>query len=176
MTDSFHHKHPYLTVLILLIILLVVSDFVRDITGLGRPHHRYSGYGGHHYGEHYRGGSHHGGSAMACGRGDAPFVAGHLLMGRGGDGGTAVSDADWQQFVNDEIRPRLPRGFSVFHIDGYSGDGDGGFYSEQSVMLYLLHDGSERDTLEAIGDAYREKFNRGFVLHAENFSCVRFDR
>ena len=31
MSDPFHHKHPYLTVIVLLIILLVVSKFFRHV-------------------------------------------------------------------------------------------------------------------------------------------------
>ena len=33
MSDPFHHKHPYLTVIVLLIILLVISKFFQACSG-----------------------------------------------------------------------------------------------------------------------------------------------
>ena len=35
MSDPFHHKHPYLTVIVLLIILLVISKFFQACSGPG---------------------------------------------------------------------------------------------------------------------------------------------
>lgn len=226
MSEPFHHKHPYLTVLILLIMLLIVTDFFTDL--FGRDDHRHAHHGpGYHYGYHHGQSMghdwHHGGpvhpqaprnhfsfgmdmphwmvpmlhekgwvSPSPMESGFAPhtgpeiaftclddlqnWAESRLIMGQGADGGTAVSEADWQAFVEAEIRPRLPLGFTVLDAAGHWGDGAGGFFPEPAKVLVLLHDGSGRDTVTAIGAAYLETFDRNFVLRADSPACVRFNR
>ena len=198
MSDPFHHKHPYLTVIMLLIILLVVSEF---FSSMFWPRHNYDHHYGHRYGGDY--GHHHryhGGGAYDRDEGPRwrnlrrhPFAEGkpyhmrrvcrdgmqrwtesRLYLGRGADGGVMVSDADWAQFVQEIIRPRLPLGFTVVETSGYWGEASGAFHAEQTQMLILLHDGSKDKALNEITAAYKTRYERNIVLRTDSPECVAF--
>ena len=95
-------------------------------------------------------------------------------MGRGGDGGDAVYDTEWAQFVQEVIRPRLPLGFTVVDTSGYWGEASGAFHTEQTQMLILLHDGRKDEALDEIITAYKDRFERNIVLRTDSHECVAF--
>ena len=197
MSDPFHHKHPYLTVIVLLIILLVISKFFSGMFWPRSHHdhhynHQFSGNHGHphrydglhdraEYGPRWRNWAHHhfaeGMSApvmQVCRDGMQHWTESRLFLGRGSDGGVAVSDADWAQFVQEVIRPRLPLGFTVVATSGYWGEASGAFHAEQTQMLILLHDGSKDDALDEISAAYKDRYERNIVLRTDSLECVDF--
>ena len=130
---------------------------------------RWRNHGGHHF-DH--GKPPH--KMQVCRDGMQPWVESRLFMGRGGDGGVAVSDADWAQFVQEVIRPRLPLGFTVVDTSGYWGEASGAFHTEQTQMLILLHDGSKDDELNDITAAYKARYDRNIVLRTDSPECVDF--
>jgi hypothetical protein len=187
MAEPFHHKHPYLTVLILLIILLVVTESITDWLGYRHYHGRDgSSYHGQHddghgrdwrdWARHHFDGDHKKGKIRGgeCQEGMDRWAESLLFLGRGSETGNVVSDADWQQFRDSEIRTRFPDGFTVLDADGHWGAGSGASYSEQTKILLLLHDGSEYDIVDEIGDAYIEKFGQESAIRVDSFVCLKF--
>lgn len=106
---------------------------------------------------------------------DQRWLETKLAMGRSVYGqGEVVSDADWKDFIETEVTPRLPDGYSVVDIMGHGRGEDGMDEPERSIMLLLVHDGSKREALHEIAAAWRERFNQNTVLYFETPSCVAF--
>jgi hypothetical protein len=182
MADPFHHKHPYLTVLMVLVTLLVVTDFISDWLWRDRHHD------GFRYGPVWHEWARQNLSGKdadefenkplkrgaKCGDGLDRWAETRLFMGRGSEGGQVVSDDDFEQFLDNEIRTRFPDGFTVLDAGGHWGSEDGKRYSEQTKLLLLLHDGSKYDTVDEIGEEYLEQFDQSSVLRADGFACVKF--
>jgi hypothetical protein len=114
--------------------------------------------------------------AAACSAGLHPAATAELFFGRNIGQTTAVSDQDWQSFVDREITPRFPDGLSVFDVYGqYRGPG-GEFVREPTKALLLVFSGTseERDRIHAIRDAYRDQFRQESVMLLEQSACVSF--
>ena len=109
-----------------------------------------------------------------CGDDTEIWIESRLFMGRGGDGGDAVSDTEWAHFVQEVIRPLLPLGFTVVDTSGYWGEASGAFHTEQTQMLILLHDGRKDEALDEIITAYKDRFERNIVLRTDSHECVAF--
>ena len=104
------------------------------------------------------------------------WVETRLYMGRETDGDKLdVSDADWNRFLDAEIRTRLPDGFSVADVYGFSSV-DNPNHEKWTKVLILLHDGSDekRAVLDEITDAFLEQTNQRWVLRSEKVACVEF--
>ena len=104
------------------------------------------------------------------------WIETRIFMGRDIDGDRlGVSEADWRDFLDSEIRTRLPDGFSVADVYGYSA-ADNPNHQKWTKVLILLHDGSEgkRAALDGIADAYLARFEKNAILRTDAFSCVEF--
>ena len=100
-----------------------------------------------------------------------------LYFGRSTPAGGSVSDADWRAFVDAEVAPRFPAGFSV--IDGTGAWRDtvtGETIREANKALTILHPGTAQDdaALGEISAAYIARFDQQAVLRADQASCVQF--
>ena len=85
-----------------------------------------------------------------------------------------VSDADWTQFVDNEITPRFPAGLSVSDVYGQWRSPQGQFEREQTKALFLVLTGSsaERQSLDLVRDAYKQRFHQNSVMLVEQQACV----
>ncbi len=99
-----------------------------------------------------------------------------LFFGRNITGVEGVTDAAWQNFLDQEVTPRFPDGLSVFDADGQWRSPNGGITRERSKALLIVlptEDGA-REKIEAIRLAYKVKFYQDSVLVIYSNSCVGF--
>lgn len=86
------------------------------------------------------------------------------------DGGT-VSDAEWEEFLEAEVTPRFPDGFTVFGGDGQFKDSTGRIVREKSRVLVLFYPKKLRETvspkIDEIRAAYKKKYNQESVLRMD---------
>jgi hypothetical protein len=113
--------------------------------------------------------------ARTCPAGLKAMVSAELYFGRAIPGGGAVSEADWQRFVDEEITPRFPDGLTVQDALGQWKD-QSGIVREASKRLFVVVPGSPSDAakLEAIRTAYRVRFRQEAVLLVETPACGAF--
>ena len=104
------------------------------------------------------------------------WIQTRIYMGRDVDRNRlGVSEAEWNSFLDDEIRTRLPDGFSVEDVYGYSAV-DNPDHQKWTKVLILLHDGSEAKltALDEIKAAYLGRFPQQAVLRSDSVACVEF--
>lgn len=112
----------------------------------------------------------------ACPGGLHRAVTAELYFGRDIRGAGEVSDADWTQFVDNEITPRFPAGLSVSDVYGQWRTPKGQFEREQTKALFLVLAGTaaERQSLDLVRDAYKQRFHQDSVMLVEQQACVAF--
>ena len=110
-----------------------------------------------------------------CLPGLMPSAQAQLFFGRNA-AGREVTDAEWQRFVDEEVTPRFPDGFSVVDVDGQYRNSTGTIVRERSKQLIVITRRAAEDTtkLNAIRDAYKRRFNQESVLLAEFPICAGF--
>jgi hypothetical protein len=113
--------------------------------------------------------------AHTCPTGLKPMTSAELYFGLLIPGGGAVSEVDWQRFVDDEITPRFPDGLTITDAKGQWKDRTG-IVREPSKRLFVVIAGERAETvkLEAIRAAYRARFRQDAVLLVETPVCGAF--
>ncbi|MGH3899221.1 MAG: DUF3574 domain-containing protein [Pseudonocardiaceae bacterium] len=119
-------------------------------------------------------------AAPACGIGaTAPYVRTELYFGKSIPGGGTVPDAAFAQFLDQEVTPRFPAGFTVVPARGQYRQANGVITHEASDMMILFYprdsasDASEK--IDEIRAAYDKTFRQESVLREdEQPSCVSF--
>jgi hypothetical protein len=109
-----------------------------------------------------------------------PWLRQELFFGTAKPDGTAVSEAEWQAFLDREITPRFPDGLTVLTGYGQFQADDGTLIQERSMLLILLvppdaaADSGRR--IEEIRTAYEQQFRQQSVLRADHSGpvCVSF--
>jgi hypothetical protein len=109
-----------------------------------------------------------------CAPGLKRMVQAQLFFGRNVMGRDMVSDEEWRRFLDEEVSPRFPAGFSVSDIDGQYRNAGGGIVRERSKELLIVGSGGEETKLNAIRDAYKRRFNQESVLLVESPVCAAF--
>jgi hypothetical protein len=86
-----------------------------------------------------------------------------------------VPDEQWQAFINEQIVPRFPQGFTVVPAEGRWFQ-DGQTRTEPSRIVVILHPKSSQSDLkiDEIARAYARQFNQDAVLRADAMSRVTF--
>lgn len=115
-------------------------------------------------------------TVSSCKVGDA-MVETQLFFGLSKPTGGVVSQQQWQGFVDREIVPRFPEGFSVIDGAGFWRDGTTKrTISEKSKVVVRLHPPSaEADAaITDIIDAYKKKFDQEAVLRVDRATCAQF--
>jgi Protein of unknown function (DUF3574) len=99
-----------------------------------------------------------------------------LFFGLRKPNGTEVNNAEFQQFLDREVTPRFPNGFTVISGRGQFKDNRGDIFQERSRLLILLYPiaASSNQQIERIRTAYIKAFQQQSVLRADNLSCVAF--
>jgi hypothetical protein len=112
----------------------------------------------------------------ACPGGLHRAVTAELYFGRDIRGVGEVSEADWTQFVDAEVTPRFPAGLSVNDVYGQWRSPKGQFEHEQTKALFLVLAGTaaERQSLDLVRDAYKQRFHQTSVMLVEQQACVAF--
>ncbi|HWL86778.1 MAG TPA: DUF3574 domain-containing protein, partial [Polyangiaceae bacterium] len=87
-----------------------------------------------------------------------------------------VTQAQFQNFVDTEITPRFPDGFSIIDVLGQFQTANGTIEKEPSKLLIVFNDGSKTpsDKLEALRNKYKQLFQQESVLRTDSPMCVAF--
>ena len=110
---------------------------------------------------------------------DEPWLRTELFFGTARPDGTAVTEAQWNAFLDEEITPRFPDGLTVQTGRGQWFDGET-IVEERSKILVLLYPqefASESSAeIEAIRAAYEAAFQQQSVLRSDDSRpvCVSF--
>ena len=120
----------------------------------------------------------HGGSAALhrCPSGQTRATTAELVFGRNIGQTLGVSDADWRKFLDEDVTPRFPEGFSVMDVQGQWRASNGVLIHEPSKVVYLILDGGPDDPAKIanIRDAYKRRFKQEAVLLVTKQACVSF--
>ena len=113
---------------------------------------------------------------LTCPAGAEGWARTELYFGLSRPDGPAISDAEFQGFVDGEVTPRFPDGLTLLAGAGQWRGDDGAIVKEDSRVLVLLHpEAPDVDrALEAIRGAYIEQFDQESVLRVDGASCVSF--
>jgi hypothetical protein len=86
----------------------------------------------------------------------------------------SVSELDWQIFLRDEVTKRFPNGLTVWQAEGQWQNPVGSIDREQSKVLLLVHGdtAAERQSVQAVIQAYRKAFDQESVLWESSRVCV----
>lgn len=98
----------------------------------------------------------------------APQVVTTLYFGLGLQDGSVLPETAWNEFVEKEIVPRFPDGFSIQPADGHW-EHEGKPVHEPSRLLILVHPTSAAidQKLEALRTIYSQKFQQDSVLRID---------
>jgi hypothetical protein len=106
-----------------------------------------------------------------------PQEVAELLFGRKIGGRVAVSEAAWARFVDREITPRFPDGFSVVDARGQWRDKEHNrVVHEPSKLVEIVLPGTPEDEqrLAEIAAAYKKRFRQQSVAIIVRGACVAF--
>jgi hypothetical protein len=116
-------------------------------------------------------------AAPACPGGAEPQLRAELIFGRSLKSGGTVAAAAWRRFVDEEITPRFPDGFTVLDGRGqWRKPGEARIIREPAkVLLVAMPDGPERRArLAEVAEAYKRIFAQDSVVTLLTPSCVSF--
>lgn len=105
-----------------------------------------------------------------------PAVETQLYFGLSKKGGV-VTSREWQRFVEREVTPRFPQGYSIADVRGaWLSEETKRTISEDSKLLIRVHDGAPTDNaaIDAIIDAYKRAFAQESVMRVDQSICVAF--
>ncbi|KAB2847959.1 MAG: DUF3574 domain-containing protein [Hyphomicrobiaceae bacterium] len=112
-------------------------------------------------------------AGLACPLKAKPMVRLELLFGLSRPHGPVITDAEWQAFLDAEVTPRFPDGFTVLSGYGQYRDSAGRIVQEGARMLVVWHAPADRNgDIEAIREAYKARFTQESVLRADGSNCV----
>ena len=112
----------------------------------------------------------------ACQAGAKPMLTAELLLGRK-MGGRIITRQAWRRFLDQEVTPRFPDGFTVFDAAGQWRDRvRGEIIREPSrVLLIALPDTpGNRKRLRLVAEAYKKRFRQQSVGTILRPGCVSF--
>ncbi|WP_438000525.1 DUF3574 domain-containing protein [Sorangium sp. So ce185] len=106
----------------------------------------------------------------------APMIRTELFFGMDRFDAPDVTQEEWQQFVDTVVTPRFRDGLTQFDVDGQYLATTEELIREDSRLIMLLHDGSQAasDSIEAIREEYKARFDQESVLRIDEPVCVDF--
>ena len=106
-----------------------------------------------------------------------PYVQTTLVFGLAKPGG-AVTEAEWQYFVDSYVTPRYRQGLTIIDTDGQWMMQTGEVIKEDSMIIILLYDAksqAENDkNIEFIINTYKKLFQQEAVLRIDTAAGVSF--
>ncbi len=108
--------------------------------------------------------------------GSEPMMRTELFLGLRKPNGTTVNNAEFQQFLDREITPRFPDGFTLLTGQGQFKNARGVILAERTQLLILLYPVATTSSqqIEQIRQAYTSAFQQQSVLRADELSCASF--
>ncbi len=100
-----------------------------------------------------------------------------LYFGSQKPNGSAVTEAEFEQFVDDVITPRFPDGLTLLTGYGQFRNAANVIVEEQSfvlILLYPLDDKTASSEIEEIRTAYKKQFDQESVLRVDSLQRVSF--
>jgi hypothetical protein len=115
-------------------------------------------------------------AVQSCPAGQSRATTAELVFGRNIGERLGVSDDDWRQFLDQDVTPRFPDGFSVMDVQGQWRASNGVLIKEPSKVIYLILDGGPDDPakISGIREAYKRRFKQEAVLLVTKAACVSF--
>jgi Protein of unknown function (DUF3574) len=113
----------------------------------------------------------------SCAIGDTALVREVLYFGRNRPGGGAVTDEEWQSFLDQVLTPRFPAGLTVVAATGQWKGKSGLVEQERSEVVTVFHSGDEaarRAIMEVVAE-YKRRFRQEAVLRERIPTCARFE-
>ncbi|AUX30540.1 MULTISPECIES: DUF3574 domain-containing protein [Sorangium] len=106
----------------------------------------------------------------------APMIRTELFFGMDRFDEPDVTQEEWQEFVDTVVTPRFRDGLTQFDVDGQYLATTEELIREDSRLIMLLHDGSQAasDSIEAIREDYKARFDQESVLRIDEPVCVDF--
>lgn len=105
-----------------------------------------------------------------------PVTRTELFLGLRKPNGMEVNNAEFQRFLDREVTPRFPDGFTLLTGNGQFKNTRGVILKERSHLLILLYpvaiDSSQK--IEQIRKAYMTAFQQQSVLRADELACASF--
>jgi len=114
---------------------------------------------------------------LVCQASAKPGVVAELFLGRNIGERLGVSDTAFRGFLDQEVTPRFPDGFSVVDAKGQYRDQEKSAITREpsKVLVIAIPDGAASDPrLAAIADAYKARFKQQSVLTTVRAACVGF--
>jgi hypothetical protein len=109
-----------------------------------------------------------------CPPGLEPVTTADLYFGRNVGAQEGVTDADWQRFVETDIAPRFPDGFTISDAVGAWQGNDGKPVRERTKRLSIVLKGGDQPKLEALRAVYKARFRQDSVMLVETAGCAGF--
>jgi hypothetical protein len=115
-------------------------------------------------------------ATLNCAAGEHREINEMLYFGRDIMSKGEVSAEQWQQFVDEVVTPRFPRGLSVWPVYGQWKMADGIIIQENSFALNVLHrnDAASNTAIVEIMETYKSRFQQEAVLRVKGSACVSF--
>jgi hypothetical protein len=115
-------------------------------------------------------------AAPSCPAGQEYLHTAQLFFGRNIGDKPGVSEDDFRKFVDDELTPRFPNGLTILDGGGqWRGEGDRLIREAAKVVLVVLPgQGEASKRIEAVRNAYKQKFHQDSVLLVTQAACVSF--
>jgi hypothetical protein len=114
--------------------------------------------------------------APACPAGQEPMRTAQLFFGRNIGDRPAVSQEDFQRFLDEVVTPRFPTGLTVLEGGGQWKGAENVLIREASkVVVLVIPKGEGRmRKVEEIRKAYKDRFGQESVLLVTQEACVAF--
>lgn len=114
--------------------------------------------------------------AEACPAGQERLRTAQLFFGRDIDGKASVTDAQFRDFMDNELTPRFPDGLTVMDGGGQWRGEENRLIREASkvVMIVMPRTPDGADRLTAVRAAYKQRFHQDSVLLVTQQACVSF--
>ena len=104
------------------------------------------------------------------------FYRTELYFGTDKPGGGKVTAEDWDKFLEAEVTPRFPDGFTVLEGYGQFKDSAGKIVREASIILVLFYPKKTREAvnlkIEELRANYKKQFNQESVLRLDYLKSV----
>ena len=100
-----------------------------------------------------------------------------LLLGLSKHNGSTVTDAEFQHFIDTEVTPRFPEGFTIVPGSGQFKDSRGLIIRESARVLVVLYPSPDRRSSQHIDEiraTYKDRHQQESVVRVDGESCASF--
>jgi Protein of unknown function (DUF3574) len=100
-----------------------------------------------------------------------------LFMGLLTQDGATVSESEFSRFVDSEVTPRFPQGFTVVAGNGQFKTASGAIIREAARVLVLFYPSQDEQSeakIEAIRASYKALYRQQSVLRVDGEACASF--